>query len=200
MPETKSPSAPAPHFRPLVLLYQGALNEGRGIETALEAMKYLQGVQLWLAGEGDLSRSLRQKAEALQLGEKVRFLGYVKPKELPSLTAQAWLGINLLENRGLSYYYSLANKYFDYVQAGVPVITMDFPEYRALQCEWEVGVLLPQLNVEMLATEITKLLNNNILYEKLQANCQEARQIWNWENEQVKLLEIWEAACPSPKK
>jgi len=199
VPEIKT-LPPTVHGKPYVLLYQGALNEGRGIETALEAMRYLPDVQLWLAGEGDLSQALREKTEALQLGEKVQFLGYVKPKDLPDLTAQAWLGINLLENRGLSYYYSLANKYFDYVQAGIPVITMDFPEYRALQSEWEVGILLTQLNAETLAAEINNLLNNNTLYENLQANCRKARQAWNWENEQIKLLEIWSAACPHSKK
>ncbi len=174
-----------------ILLYQGALNEGRGIETALKSMVYLPQVQLWLAGEGDLSDTLRQQAIALNLGERVRFLGNIKPVDLPAITAQAWMGINLLENRGLSYYYSLANKFFDYVQAGVPVITMNFPEYRALNDEIEVAVLLDQLQPEELASTIDKILKDNNLYNKLQHNCLEARTIWNWENERKTLLDFW---------
>ena len=157
------------------LLYQGALNAGRGIETLLEAMQHLDNVQLWLAGEGDLSDALRRQAAALGLENKVRFLGYVKPDDLKTLTAQAWLGLNLLENRGLSYYYSLANKFFDCVQAEVPVLTMNFPEYRALNAEHEVAVLL----------------DDPAAYQRLQANCRVAREVWNWEREQEVLLKVW---------
>ena len=51
------------------LLYTGALNEGRGIETALAAMRRLDGVHLWLAGEGDLSEPLRRLAAEHRLPE-----------------------------------------------------------------------------------------------------------------------------------
>lgn len=182
---------PANGERPFILMYQGALNEGRGIETMLEAMIQLPDVHLWLAGEGDLSESLRKRATALGLDAQVRFLGYVAPRDLPAYTSKAWLGINLLENRGLSYYYSLANKFFDYVQAGVPVITMNFPEYRALVVEREVGLLLDTLSADEVASAVRKLLNDTNLYGKLQQNCLAARQSWNWEEEKINLLEIY---------
>jgi glycosyltransferase involved in cell wall biosynthesis len=181
--------------KPFILLYQGALNEGRGIETALEALQYLPDVQLWLAGEGDLSDALRHRSEVLGLGDRVRFLGFVKPAELPGYTAQAWLGINLLENKGLSYYHSLANKFFDYIQAGVPVLTMNFPEYRALNTQWEVGVLLDELQPETVANAINKLLIDKGLYQRLQENCLAARHSWNWEAEQKTLLAFWQGVC-----
>jgi glycosyltransferase involved in cell wall biosynthesis len=173
------------------LLYQGALNAGRGIEALLEAMQHLDNVTLALAGEGDLSEALRQKARELQLEKKVVFLGYVQPADLKRLTAQAWLGLNLLENRGQSYYYSLANKFFDYVQAEVPVLTMDFPEYRALNAQHEVAILLPTLDPATIADSIRNLLENKDLYQKLQENCRAARTEWNWQHEQKILLALW---------
>ena len=173
------------------LLYQGALNEGRGIETLLEAMQYLENAQLVLAGEGDLSVQLRQKARDLGLQDRVVFLGYVKPEDLKQLTAQAWLSLNLLENRGLSYFYSLANKFFDSVQACVPVLTMDFPEYHALNAQYEVAVLLEELSPESVAQAINSLLEDQEKYKKLQQNCRLAREEWNWELEQKTLLNLW---------
>ena len=89
-----------------IILYQGALNEGSGIEAMLEAMQHLDKIEFVLAGEGDLSLLLREKTKKLGLTDRVVFLGYVKPSELKALTSQAWLGLNLLENRGLSYFYS----------------------------------------------------------------------------------------------
>jgi len=177
---------------PYQLLYQGALNDGRGIEVLLEAMQHLANLQLVLAGEGDLSAQLRQKTDDLGLKDRVVFLGYVKPADLKTLTSQAWLGLNLLENRGLSYYYSLANKFFDTVQAGVPMLTMDFPEYRALNAQYEVAILLEELTPASVAEAIQTLLDDTLLYEKLRQNCLLARADWNWEREQKTLLEIWQ--------
>ena len=177
---------------PLQMLYQGALNEGRGIEVMLEAMQHLDNLQFVLAGEGDISAQLRQKTADLGLKDRVVFLGYVKPEDLKTLTARAWLGLNLLENRGLSYYYSLANKFFDSVQAGVPMLTMDFPEYRALNVEYEVAILLEELTPASVAEAIQTLLDDTMLYEKLRQNCLLARTDWNWEREQKTLLDIWQ--------
>jgi len=173
------------------LLYQGALNVGRGIEATLEAMQYLDNVHLLLAGEGDLSDELRRKAVALGVENKVKFLGYVKPDDLRALTAQAWLGLNLLENRGLSYYYSLANKFFDYVQAEVPVLTMNFPEYRTLNTEHEVAILLDTLRPEAIAAAIRSLLDDPATYQRLQTACHAAREVWTWKHEQEVLLRVW---------
>jgi glycosyltransferase involved in cell wall biosynthesis len=174
-----------------ILLYQGALNEGRGLEAALLAMTQLQGVQLVLAGEGDLSEPLRQQTRDLNVSEKVDFKGFVRPSDLKLLTSTAWVGLNLLENRGLSYYYSLANKFFDCVQAGVPIITMDFPEYRALNRQFEVALLLPTLSPEAVAAAVQRLLDEPDFYLQLRANCLKAREVWHWEAESEVLLNFW---------
>lgn len=178
---------------PPILLYQGVLNEGRGLEYLLEAMQRVEGAELWLAGEGDLSDQLRAKSVALGVQQKVRFLGFVKPEDLKKLTDQATIGLNLLEDRGLSYYYSLANKFFDFVQAGVPVITMHFPEYAALNKEHEVAVLLDRLTADAVFKAIQQLLNDGVLYENLQKNCADARLVWNWEQEKKVLVRLYNA-------
>lgn len=174
-----------------IILYQGVLNAGRGLEVAIAAMQKIAGVELWLAGEGDLSQQLRQLARELQVEEKVRFLGYLAPEDLRSVTQQASIGLNLLENRGLSYYYSLANKAFDYVQAGVPSIQMNFPEYLALQGEYRVFYLLNRLEVDALVGAIEHLLGDNELYLALQEGCRKGAVEWCWEKEKENLLKMY---------
>lgn len=181
-----------------ILLYQGALNEGRGIEAMLEAMQRLKGVTLWLAGEGDLSNYLRQEAERLDVQSNVRFLGRVKPEVLRQYTAQAWLGLNLLEHKGSSYYYSLANKYFDYVMAGVPVLTMNFPEYQSLQSQFPVAVLLDELHSDAICTAINGLLKQPEAYILRQKACLTAQKVWTWERESDHLIRIWNEALGLP--
>lgn len=183
-----------PHIEPedQILLYQGALNVGRGLECCLEAMTLLPDqIKLWLVGEGDLSQALRDEAKRLQLDKRVHFLGFRPPIELPAITQQAHLGLNLLENKGLSYYYSLANKCFDYVQAELPAIHMAFPEYRALQEQYPVFLLLPHLDANLLASAIQDILRDAKTYQKMQETCREAALDWNWENEERVLLEFY---------
>jgi len=181
-----------PPARP-IFFYQGALNEGRGLETLIEIMPAFPHASLWLAGEGDLSRSLREKVRAMGLDTQVRFLGYVYPSELPQLTRQATLGFNLLENKGLSYYYSLANKAFDYIQAGIPSIHMDFPEYRRLQDTYGVFHLIPDLDRANLVAAIRKLLEDEAHYDALRENCRKAAEALVWEQEEDKLIALFKA-------
>lgn len=172
------------------ILYQGALNEGRGLEVLLQAMQHIN-IPLKIAGEGDLSEQLRQMAVDLKITDKVTFLGFVKPADLPALTRNAWLGYNLLENKGLSYYYSLANKFFDYVQAEVPSLNMRFPEYERLNKESEVAILLNELSVETVIQAVNELQQQPEKYQHLRNQCSIARQQWNWNKETEKLLTLY---------
>lgn len=192
------PIPPAPTVTPTgFILYQGVLNEGRGLEALLDAMPQVEG-QLVLCGEGDLSQPLRRQAAALGLlaSGKVVFKGYVLPAELRRLTKQAALGIMLLENRGLSYYYSLANKFFDYLHAGVPQVVVDFPEYRALNDEFEVAEYAT-LNPKELTKVLNELMHNNpARYQELAHNCRRARLVLSWQQEEQHLLALYAGLWP----
>jgi glycosyltransferase involved in cell wall biosynthesis len=66
--------------RDKIILYQGALNVGRGLELLLQAMRQFRDWQLWLAGEGDLSDWLKDYAQHQFNNDRVKFLGWVKPR------------------------------------------------------------------------------------------------------------------------
>lgn len=174
-----------------IILYQGRLNVGRGIETAILAMHHIEGAKLWLAGEGDLSQSLRDLVKNEGLEDKVNFLGYLTPEALQMVTLEAYIGLNLLENNGLNYYYSLANKAFDYIQVGLPSIQMDFPEYRALQDQYGGFNLLPELEVSSLVGALHQLINDPDYWLKLHQNCLAARKELSWEEEEKKLAQFY---------
>jgi len=177
--------------KPPVILYQGTLNEGRGLEAMIAAMQHLDHAQLWLAGEGDLSSFLRKLTLNLNVQDKVRFLGFVRPQALAELTPRATLGINLLDNNGLSYYYSLANKAFDYLQAGVPALHMDFPEYRTLHEQYGGILLLNDLSPTRLAQVIQHYLDNKNLRDQLVAETRQAARELTWESEAVLLQDYY---------
>ncbi len=177
------------NFSKRILLYQGALNASRGLEQLINIMPKLDAV-LWLIGEGDLSEMLRKKVTEANLEEKVLFKGMISPSELANFTRQATLGINVSENAGLSYYYSLNNKFFDYIHAALPSIINDFPEYKAMNKSLNVGVLT-NCDEESMLNAINKLLNDEVLYQNLKQNCVIAANIYCWQKEERKLLEFY---------
>lgn len=173
------------------MLYQGALNMGRGLEMLIEAIKQVP-IRLYIAGEGDLSEALRQQVKNSGLTDKVIFLGMISPEELKKITAAAFLGYNLLENLGLSYYFSLSNKFFDYIHACIPGISNHFPEYERINSAYEVAILT-NLSVSEIVLSIERALKDKTYYESLVENCKIAKQVFNWQAEEKKLIQIYNA-------
>ncbi len=184
---TKGEENPTANF---IVIYQGVLNDGRGLEESIMAMQQLTGVALWICGEGDLSASLRALSASCGVTETVKFLGKLTPTELKVITSQAHLGLNLLKNKGLNYYYSLANKAFDYMHAGIPSLNMAFPEYTKLNERYEVFELLDELEPSLIADAIMKLKDNKQLYQHLSSNAKKAAQELNWQLESKKLIDF----------
>jgi glycosyltransferase involved in cell wall biosynthesis len=176
-----------------IILYQGALNDGRAIEETIYAMKLINNAVLWLAGEGDLSKHLRILVKDLKLEASVKFLGFVLPKDLKVITHFSHIGLNLLKNKGLNYYYSLANKCFDYIQAEKPSLHRNFPEYITINNTYEIGLLLDDLKTETITSALQELLNNQLKYNELKQNCIQAKTVFTWENERIKLLQFYTA-------
>ncbi len=192
LPFRNHKSIPKERNTTFVLIYQGVLNDGRGLEESILAMIYLVEAELWICGEGDLSQQLRDLVKTNALESKVKFLGKLPPAQLTDLTGQADLGLNLLKNKGLNYYYSLANKAFDYVQAGLPSLAMRFPEYVRLNEEYEVFELLDGLEPTQIAAAVNHLRSDRSRYNALADNCRKAATEFNWEKESTRLLELFQ--------
>ena len=172
------------------ILYQGALNAGRGLENLILAMENIP-CKLILAGDGDLTHELKQLANKGTAADRIEFLGRVAPEELPLLTSRAYIGVNISENAGLSYWLSLNNKFFDYAMAGLPQLVNPFPEYEAFNAIYEVGILTKS-DAHIIAEQANLLLNAPDLHQQLHENCLRAAEKWNWEQEKKHLLRIFE--------
>lgn len=172
------------------ILYQGAVNEGRSFETLIPAMKEVDA-KLIICGDGNFMAQAKQLVKDHALENKVEFKGKLPPAELKEYTNQALIGITLFDDRGLSNYFSLANRFFDYIHAGIPQICVDYPVYREINNQHDIAVLVNDLSANNLALEINRLITDKVLYQRLKANCIETRKILNWQNEEKKLIEFY---------
>jgi len=175
-----------------ILLYQGAVNVGRGIEWTIDAMPYLNNAIFCVAGDGDILPQLQRYVADRQLNDKVVFLGRIPFEELHAYTVAADLGISLLEDKGLNYYYSLPNRIFDFMHAQVPIIATDFPEIRSVVAGSGTGVLTNDHEPEALAHAIQAALTEWENKPDKSAIFDEACKQYNWEAEEKKLLKIFE--------
>lgn len=182
---------PKPSGPSSFILYQGALNEGRGLELLIRSAPDLP-VPVYLAGDGDLSQELKELVSALELEHDVHFLGRLRPDRLRALTPQAFLGYNLLADTSRSYYYSLANKFFDYMHAGVPSLSNPFPEYARICAAYPVARLIP-LEQKALTDAVWALWHNPDQYRTMVNACYEAREEYRWETEQKNLLAVYDS-------
>jgi glycosyltransferase involved in cell wall biosynthesis len=172
------------------ILYQGAVNEGRSFETLIPAMKYID-MPMIICGKGNFYEQAVKLAEENGVSAKISFKGMIAPAELKSYTDKAFLGITLFENKGLSNYFSLANRFFDYLQSGVPQLCVDYPVYQEINNKYEVALLIKDLSPENIAQQINSLINDQNKWEQLHKNCIAAAKEYSWENEEKKLLAFY---------
>ena len=186
---------PTPHS-PLssdkILLYQGCVNEGRGVDWAIDALEWLPACRLVVAGGGDLLEEMTRYAASKPWHDRIVFTGRLRPERLVPLTRQAAVGLVMLEDKGLSYHYALPNRIGDFVAAGVPMVVSDLPEMAAVVRRYRVGEVMREPGAKALAEAVAKVLEQWSPLDEAGRNARfaAAREDMNWQKERQKLLAI----------
>jgi glycosyltransferase involved in cell wall biosynthesis len=173
-----------------IILYQGAINKGRGLELIIDTMPFIKNAILVLIGNGDIENALMKKVKTLELKKKVKFISKIAPTELRSLTKLANLGLSIEEDLGLNYRFALPNKLFDYIQANIPVLVSDLPEMKNVISTYGVGEVIKSRDPNKLANQIEQLLSKGKSY--FENNLEKASSQLIWENEEKKIIKIFE--------
>ncbi len=172
------------------ILYQGWVNEARGLEYLIPAMKNID-CKLVICGDGNFMEQLKELIKKNQVGDKIELKGMLSPEELWSWTCRAKIGVAFPESQGLNQYLALPNKFFDYMHAGVPQVTVNYPEYKQVNSQFDVALLVENTQPETITEAVNRLLYDHVLHEKLKQNCLLAREVFQWKNEETKLLKFW---------
>lgn len=125
-----------------IMLYQGMIHEGRGLEPFIQALPNTDSWVLCVLGEGRLWNSLLGYANELGVSSKIYQRSPVAYEELPAWTSSADAGLCYIEPLTLSLKMALPNKLFEYVQAGIPVVSSDLPQIIPIFESFNIGNLL----------------------------------------------------------
>lgn len=174
-----------------VVYYQGALNLGRGLENSIRAMCLLPNYEMMIVGGGDIVDKLKLLVIELGLTGRVTFVEKVPFENLQTYIQKAHVGLCLLENIGLNYYYSLPNRIFDYPLAGLPVIATAFPDIKSVVSEYETGLHLDNLEPANIAGAIRQACENIELRNHWATTLPKAAHQLTWENEIKDCLKLF---------
>jgi len=168
------------------LIYQGAINVGRGVFLMIDVMKHVENSVLYIVGDGDVYEDVKEKICLEKLEHKVKLLGRITPEELKKITPCFHLGLSFEENLGMSYTYALPNKIFDYIQAEIPVLASNLPEMSALVTGCKVGQVLVSRQPKNIAKQISEILSTDYT-----ASLKISKQKLHWDKEAEVMNQIY---------
>ena len=174
-----------------ILLYQGWISHERNIDTLIKALAHVPPpARLVILGYGDYAGHLQQLACDLGLEGRVHFFGPIPSGAMLRHTAGGDLGLIPYLPIDENHRYCSPNKFFEYVQAGVPVLAHDLPFFRQMAGRHGVVACADFTAPEPLGRALAALLCGGALQEMRQ-RCLEARKALVWAVEGEKLLGLY---------
>lgn len=174
-----------------VIAYGGRITTSRGIEETLAALVHLpDDVHFVLLGYGEEHYLDDLRAEAARLGvaDRMHLVGAVEPAQVADALADGDLAVVYVRPVCLSYRFSLPNKLFEAVHAGLPIVAAELPDTAALVRQHGVGEIFDLGSPQDLAAAITRVLAAPETYRA--AAVRAAREL-SWEHEEKLLIELY---------
>jgi glycosyltransferase involved in cell wall biosynthesis len=176
----------------LLLILQGrGINIDRGAEELIEAVYDTENITLLIVGSGDVLQTLQDKVEEWDANDRIKFIPSVPWPELVKYTKAADVGMSLDKDTNVNYRFSLPNKLFDYIAAGIPVIASNLPEVHKIVSENKCGLIINEVDPERIRSAIRDLRDNSERLAELKKNATIASMNLNWEVEEIKVIGLF---------
>ncbi|MBP5497234.1 MAG: glycosyltransferase [Bacteroidales bacterium] len=174
-----------------VLLLQGSgINEGRGGEEIVQAMQYLPDCHLFIVGNGTVLPQLKKMSAEMHLQDRITFVPRQTPENLFNYTSLADMGMAIDTDQSANLRFSLPNKIFDYIKAGLPMVVSNLVERARIVKQYKVGTIAESVTPEALAAAVKELSDPELLAQ-CRENCKTAARELTWENEEKVLEQVY---------
>lgn len=176
----------------LIAIIQGTgINTKRGGEELVEAVAMTPGVCLFVIGSGSSLKSMKRIAHERNAAGRIRFIGKLPWEQMMRYTKAADAGFSLDSRDDINSLYSLPNKLFDYLGAGIAVIAGDLPEVGEIIRSRSCGLILEKITAAGIAEELGKLIGDRTFLHELKLNALKASETLNWKTESEKVSQFY---------
>lgn len=176
--------------RPIVL-YQGGFLTENGLREQIEAARDFGDAAFVLVGDGPCETILKEQVRQSRLENRVFFIARVPFHQLHSYTCSADLGLCLIKGSGKSFYYSLPNKLFEYMMAGLPVLASNFPEMQHVVEQTDAGTVADPSDITAISRAVRALLADPAQRQRQRKAALKAAQCYHWEQEAEVLVQLY---------
>jgi glycosyltransferase involved in cell wall biosynthesis len=179
-----------------IALYQGNISSNRGLDRLVRAAKYLEP-QTVIVMMGWAAEATRSQLEALiaseQVVDRVKLLPEVPYADLLKWTASADIGLTIFQpDYSLSIRFTLPNKLFEYMMAGLPVLSSQLNAIMEVIKTYDIGQIVPSLTPSDIGAAINAMLADTAALARMRNNALEAaRKEFHWENDSQKLIHLY---------
>lgn len=179
-----------PNDKKIIILQGAGINVQRGAEELVEAFRFLSDEYvLLIIGSGDVIQQLKENANAFNLSNKIKFIDKIPATELRHYTINADLGVTIDKDTNMNYHFSLPNKVFDYLHAGIPILASRLPEIENIVKNYQVGTFIENHEPRHIAECIRTFLSRED-YLQFKKNTLKAANENTWETEKQTLVKL----------
>ena len=180
-----------PLDKKIVLVQGTGINIDRGIEQLLEAIAIMDTAILYIVGSGDVLHQLKERSKAQDLNNKVVFVGKLPYTEMMQYTFNADVGVTLDKDTNINYRFSLPNKIFDYIKAGLPILSSNLVELKKIINQYEIGAITISHSPEEIKSSLMRIWEDENIFLQYKENAKKAAEELTWEKEVQPLLEVY---------
>jgi glycosyltransferase involved in cell wall biosynthesis len=167
--------------KPYAILQGAGINVDRGAEELVQAMQFVNELNLLIVGSGDVLPELKNSVADLKLQDKVFFIQKLPYQELLNYTRNAAFGLTLDKDTNLNYRFSLPNKIFDYAAVNIPVLASALVETKRIYDGFEIGLLISTHDPKHIALQMQKMIEDS-----------NRRAIWIENTKRLSAKNYWE--------
>ena len=183
------------YSKEFVITYVGNTSKRRGLLTVIDSLKIIQktipNIKLLIIGKSSFDQVIKDKVKQNQIEKLVDFIGWIKESDIPNYLSITKLGLSPL-HKNIHHDTTYANKVFQYISIGCPVVSSNVIAQSELVKKYEIGVIFEDNNVFDLSDKIIELHNDKNLYSRLKQNCLDSIEKLNNSVISNQLISIYE--------